>query len=323
MRDPFAEAWERLETAPAVLVELRRQLLNGLAEHPAWAAVEADLAKQLRVQFDPVTLEFRRIGLHAAPAILDSVIKYEAVHAIRDRRALMRRLQADRRCYGFFHADFPDEPVAFTEIALTRNLSAKVQPLLDPESPVIDPASCDCAMFYSISSCHDGLRGIPFGNALIRRAVDTLAREFPALNTFATVSPIPGFRAWLAETASHGDRARAALDAKVKDPSWMGDAVKSAELERALVPLCAFYLLHAKRGGDPIDPVARFHLGNGARLERLNWLGDVSGAGLERAAGLTVNYVYSLPEIDRNQDVYRTDRRVVASRWMELIADAR
>ena len=213
--------------------------------------------------------------------------------------------------------------MAFTEIAFTRSLSAKVQPLLDPESPVIDPTSCDYAMFYSISSCHEGLRGISFGNALIRRVVDTLVREFPALSTFATVSPIPGFRAWLTESASRGDRARAELAEKVKDPSWMDDVVKSAELERALVPLCAFYLLHAKRGGDPIDPVARFHLGNGARLDRLNWLGDVSGAGLERSAGLTVNYVYSLPEIDRNQNAYRTDRRVVASRWMEQSAHAR
>jgi malonyl-CoA decarboxylase len=224
---------------------------------------------------------------------------------------------ADRRCFGFFHPALPNEPLAFTEVAFTRSLSARVQPLLDPESPVIDPTSCECAMFYSISSCHEGLRGIPFGNALIRRVVDTLGREFPALNTFATVSPIPGFRAWLARTASRGDPLLAALAEKVNEPGWMDDVVKSAALERALVPLCAFYLLHAKRNGDPIDPVARFHLGNGARLDRLNWLGDVSGAGLERSAGLTVNYLYSRPEIDRNQHAYRTDRRVVASRWME------
>jgi malonyl-CoA decarboxylase len=230
---------------------------------------------------------------------------------------------ADRRCFGFFHPGLPNEPLAFTEMAFTRSLSAKVQPLLDPASPVIDPTSCDCAMFYSISSCHHGLRGIPFGNALIRRVVDTLGREFPALSTFATVSPIPGFHAWVAEMASRGDRALAALAEKMRDPGWMHDGEKSAELERTLVPLCAFYLLHAKRDGDPSDPVARFHLGNGARLERLNWLGDVSDAGLERSAGLTVNYVYSLPELDRNQQAYRTDRRVVASPWMEQSALAR
>ena len=153
--------------------------------------------------------------------------------------------------------------------------------------------------------------------------VDTLGREFPALTTFATVSPIPGFRAWVTETASRGDRERAELAEKMTDPNWMDDVVKSAELQRTLVPLCAFYLLHAKRDGDPIDPVARFHLGNGARLDRLNWLGDVSDAGLERSAGLTVNYVYSLPEMDRNQNAYRTDRRVVASSWMEQSAHTR
>lgn len=307
--------------APARLVDLRRQLLSGLDEHPAWAPVEAYVARLLGAEFDPRNLEFRRIDLRSSLEVLESVIRYEAVHAIRNRRALVRRLMPDRRCFGFFHPALPNEPLAFAEIAFTRSLSAKVQPLLDPESPVIDPTSCECVMFYSISSCHEGLRGIPFGNALIRRVIDTLVGEFPALDTFATVSPIPGFCAWLTETASRDDRGRAELAEKVKDPSWMGDARKSTELERALVPLCAFYLLHAKRGGDPLDPVARFHLGNGARLYRLNWLGDVSDAGLKRSAGLTVNYVYSLPEIDRNQRAYRTDRRVVASRWMEESAD--
>jgi malonyl-CoA decarboxylase len=307
---------------PAALVDIRHQLLRGLDENPSWAPVEAYLARVLRAEFDPDILAFRRIGPYTSPAILDNLIRYEAVHAIRDRRELLRRLQADRRCFGLFHASMPDEPVAFTEIAFTRSLTAQVQPLLDPESPVIDPASCDCAMFYSISSCHEGLRGVPFGNALIRRAVDALGREAPQLTTFATVSPVPGFRAWLTDAASQGGRSRADLAARLKDPSWLRDPAKSKELEATLLPLCAFYLLHVKRGTDPIDPVARFHLGNGARLERINWLGDASMAGLERSGGLTANYVYSLPEIDRNQDAYRTKRTVTASRWIERLANA-
>ena len=154
--DPRNESREFPEMTLATLVDLRRQLLCGLAEHPAWAPAEAYLARLLRAEFDPSKLEFRRIGLHSSPEVLDSVIRYEAVHAIRNRRALVRRLMADRRCFGFFHPALPNEPLAFTEVAFTRSLSAKVQPLLDPESPVIDPTTCDCAMFYSISSCHEG-----------------------------------------------------------------------------------------------------------------------------------------------------------------------
>jgi malonyl-CoA decarboxylase len=198
---------------------------------------------------------------------------------------------------------------------LTRGVSSKVQPLLDPESPVTDPLSCHCAIFYSISSCQDGLRGVPFGNALIRRVVDTLGQDLPWLDTFATISPVPGFRAWLAH-----DQNRSAITAMVNDTAWMDDAAKSAELKEALVPLCATYLLHAKRGNEPVDPVARFHMGNGARLERLNWLGDTTPAGLQRSAGLTANYLYVVSDIDRNAESYHTDGTMTASSGIQSLA---
>jgi malonyl-CoA decarboxylase len=298
------------------LVELRRRLLCRLDKHPSWAVAEAKLANLLRVMFDPALLELRRIDEHASPALLASLVKYEAVHAVHDWRELRRRLQADRRCFGLFHQAFPDEPVIFTELALTREVSRKVQPLLDPDAPVIDPHSCTCAMFYSISSCHEGLRGVPFGNALIRRVVDTLANELPSLHTFATISPVAGFRAWVTETIGAGDPDVAMMN----DVCWQHDAVKSAKLEQALVPMCAAYLLHAKRRNEPLDPVARFHLGNGARLERLNWLGDISPAGMERSAGFTANYLYAPSEIDRNAESYRADRTVAASSGIERLA---
>ena len=305
------------------LVEMRRRLLRGLGEHPSWAVVEADIAHLLRSWFDAGSLEFRRIDSRASPKVLERLMKCEAVHQIRDWRDLRRRLEADRRCFALFHPALPDEPIIFTEIALTSGLSVQVQPLLDPDSAVRDPTSCRCATFYSISSCHEGLRGVPFGNALTSRALDALQREFPLLKTFATISPVPGFRPWLTAMARGGDRRNveiALLVAKLEAPNWFENSAQSKELERALVPLCAFYLLHVKRGQEPADSVARFHFRNGARLERLNWLGDTSAAGIHRSAGVTANYLYRLSEVEQNQQAYVINRTVIASRRLRALA---
>lgn len=323
---PRQELFRRLNLATggiATLIEMRLRILRGVDEHPPWAVASADLAHLLRSWFNGGFLEFRRIDWRTSPAVLDNLIKYEAVHQIRDWRELRRRLQDDRRCFGFFHPALPDEPLVFTELALTSGLNAKVQPLLDPDSTVVDPASCSYAVFYSISSCHEGLRGVSLGNALIRRAVDSLRREFPRLKAFATLSPVPGFRAWLTGAARDGNRRSAEIVARLDESNWFGEGVQSAELERQLVPLCASYLLFAKRGQEPADPVARFHLANGARLERLNWMGDTSAAGIGRSAGLTANYVYTLSEIERNHLAYVTERKVVASRFIERLAAVR
>ena len=323
VESPRQELFRRLNLASGgteALIDMRRRLLHGLDAHRAWTASEADLAHLLRSWFNGGFLEFRRIDWRSPPAVLENLIKYEAVHAIRDWRELRRRLQADRRCFGFFHPSLPDEPLIFTELALTSGLSAKVQPLLDPDSAVLDPRSCDCAVFYSISSCHEGLRGVSFGNSLIRRVGDELYREFPRLKTVATLSPVPGFRAWLTGAARDGERRHAEIVARMDESNWLGDAAESAELERELLPLCAEYLLSAKRGAEPADPVARFHLGNGARLERLNWLGDTSAAGIDRSAGLTANYLYRLSDIEPNHEAYVTAHHVIASRRIEKLA---
>jgi malonyl-CoA decarboxylase len=320
---PRHELFRRLNLASAgtaTLIEMRRRILREVNEHPSWAAVAADLAHLLRSWFNGGFLEFRRIDWRTPPAVLDNLIKYEAVYRIRDWRELRRRLQDDRRCFGFFHPALPDEPLIFTELALTAEMSANVQPLVDPDSPVLDHQSRRCAVFYSISSCHEGLRGVPFGSALIRRAVDSLKGEFPRLKTFATLSPIPGFRAWLTRAARDGDRMRADIVARLNEPDWLEDPVQSEKLKRELLPQCASYLLVAKRGQEPADPVARFHLGNGARLDRLNWQGDTSAAGIDRSAGITANYLYRLPDIERNHEAYVTERKVMASRRIERLA---
>jgi malonyl-CoA decarboxylase len=323
MEPPRREVFRRLNLArggTAALIELRRRVLCGLASHPEWAVISADLEQLLRSWLNGGFLEFRRIDWHTPTPVLENLIKYEAVHHIRDWADLRRRLQDDRRCFGFFHPSMPHEPLIFTELALTGELSARVQPLLDPDSPVLDRKARSFAVFYSISSCHDGLRGVSFGNSLIRRVVDTLRREYPRLRTFATLSPIPGFRGWLDQAARNGNSAAAAASAVLADASCFADAERADELGRTILPLCATYFLNAKRGEEPADPVARFHLGNGARLERINWLGDTSQAGLDRSGSLTANYLYRLSDIERNHRAYVKDRRVVVSRQVQLAA---
>jgi len=329
---PRQELYRRLNIAPggtAVLVGMRRRLLRDLRDTPQWVGIDADLAHLFRSWFNRGFLLLERIDWRTSAQILEKLIKYEAVHEIQGWRDLRRRLQADRRCYAYFHPALPDEPLIFIEVALTKGMSATVQPLLDPDAPVFDARDADCAMFYSITNCQEGLRGVSFGNLLVKQVAEDLGREFPRLKTFATLSPIPGFRAWLSAEAGRkdGDADRdlrreqlTSLLAMLDLPDWMTDKGVSAGLQRELSRLCAQYLLQAKSGDEPLDSVARFHLGNGARLERLNWMGDTSPSGLRRSAGMMVNYVYDLSDLERNHEAYAREHRIIASRRFELLA---
>ena len=319
---PRTELFRRLNMASGgtgLLVDMRRRLLKLLAEQPHYAGIDADLGHLLNSWFNRGFLLLQRIDWRTPALVLEKLIKYEAVHEIQGWPDLHRRLEADRRCYAFFHPALPDEPVIFIEVALTRGMSARVQPLLDLESRVTDPASANCAIFYSITNCQEGLRGVSFGNLLIKQVAEDLGREFPRLKTFATLSPIPGFRKWLAGIAKEQPKIQAIL-ARLDAGRWFDDRAVAAEMQRQLVRLCAHYLLHAKQGRDPLDPVARFHLGNGARMEKLNWLGDISEMGMRRSAGLMVNYVYRLEDVERNHEVYARERQVVAARRFEVLA---
>jgi malonyl-CoA decarboxylase len=244
------------------------------------------------------------------------------VHEIQGWRDLRRRLESDRRCFAFFHPALPDEPIIFIEVALTKGMSDRVQPLLDPNSPVVDPAGADTAILYSITNCQEGLRGISFGNFLIKQVAEDLGREFPRLKTFATLSPIPGFCRWLADmTAAHAEVTELAeLAAALAEEDWFQRAGPGSKVRAELTRLCAYYLLHAKHGKEPADAVARFHLGNGARMERLNWLADSSSTGMTRSAGLMVNYLYRLKEVERNHELYAKEQAVVASPGLSLLA---
>jgi malonyl-CoA decarboxylase len=297
------------------MVELRGRLLRELYEHPHWEPIVADLERLLIAWFNRGFLELRRIDWRTSALVLEKLIRYEAVHQIQGWNDLRRRLEADRRCYGFFHPALPDEPIIFIEAALTRGMSTTVQPLLDPESPVLAPETADCAMFYSITNCQEGLRGVPFGSFLIKQVVEDLGREFPRIRKFATVSPVPGFREWI-----NGKPELSDLRAKLDQAGWWENRVQSEALQKELVPWCARYLLHAKQEREPLDPVARFHLRNGARLEHINWLGDTSKAGMHRSAGIMVNYFYRLPDLERNHETYTRDYQVVAASEIESLA---
>ena len=249
-------------------------------------------------------------------------MQYEAVHEIQGWRDLHRRLESDRRCFAFFHPALPDEPIIFIEVALTKAMSDKVQPLLDLDSAVVDPASANAAIFYSITNCQEGLRGISFGNFLIKQVAEDLGREFPRLKTFATLSPIPGFRKWLAETAASTPATPelAELAGALSKPDWVETSGTAPGMRADLMRLCAYYLQRAKQGTEPADSVARFHLGNGARMERLNWLADSSKPGMARSGGLMVNYVYRLKDVERNHEAYANKHVVVASPGLALLA---
>ena len=324
---PRQELFRRCNMAPggtAVLVDLRRRLLRTLAEHPDRAEIDADLTHLFRSWFNRGFLTLQRIDWQTSAVVLERLIQYEAVHQIQGWQDLRRRLESDRRCYAFFHPALPQEPLIFIEVALTRTVTAQVQPLLDPKSPVDDPARAACAVFYSITNCQKGLRGVSFGNVLIKQVVEDLGKEFPRVKTFATLSPIPGFREWLLERATAApasiSHALTALVAK-------GDAVTAADLAAApsslqaeMMERCARYLISTDAGLGACDPVARFHLANGARLERLNWMGDTSTTGLYRSYGLTVNYEYRLADLERNHDAYANQYRVASSRAFQQLA---
>ncbi|HEY6506393.1 MAG TPA: malonyl-CoA decarboxylase [Vicinamibacterales bacterium] len=318
VESPRQELFRRANMAPggtAVLLEMRRELLKTLGSRPERAGIDADLIHLFRSWFNRGFLVLQRIDWHTPAVILERLIHYEAVHEIQGWRDLRRRLEGDRRCYAFFHPVLPDEPLVFIEIALTRGMTAAVQPLLDPDSRIGDAAEANCAIFYSITNCQDGLRGVSFGHFLIKQVVDDLGRDLPRLKTFATISPIPGFREWLGQKKD--DRVRSPelddLLAGVKAGTMPDVGAISPSLRKEITAQCVEYLLRARRDDAPLDAVARFHLANGARLERLNWMGDPSKAGIRRALGLMVNYVYRVADLERNHEAYAKHGKVVAS----------
>ncbi len=307
------------------ILAMRAALLGALPRRPELRLVDDDFVHMLRSWFNRGFLDLHRIDWRTPALVLEKIIEYEAVHQILDWDDLRRRLEADRRCFGFFHPSLPDEPLIFVEVALCRGLAGSVTDLLFGE---VDPdVDADTAIFYSISNCQRGLAGVSFGNFLIKQVVRELAAENPKLRRFATLSPVPGFREWLIGEAREGRLAPDAGDgeaglAGIETPEWPADSAPGEHLRGRLSRLCARYLLHARRGSHPLDPVARFHLRNGARLDRINWMSDPSPAGLRQSAGLMVNYVYDEPTVVANHEAYVNEGRVAYSREIAALAGA-
>ena len=256
----------------------------------------------------------RKIDWSTPAIVLEKIIRYEAVHAIDDWEDLRRRIDPDdRRCYAFFHPALVDEPLIFVEVALTATIPAAIAPLLAATRIPAEPGSLRTAVFYSISNCQRGLDGISFGNFLIKQVVEELQRELPQLDTFVTLSPMPGFTSWLTAANEDLSAEERALSERLAEADWALDAINE-DARRVLEPLAAYYLTKAKTpGGRPRDPVARFHLGNGARLERIDWLGDRSPNALREAAGMMVNYLYDLDHIERNHEAFVNQGKIASS----------
>lgn len=320
------------------LVDMRADLLPLIGRNAALKGLEYDLKNILSAWFDIGLLDLVEITWNSPAIILEKLIAYEAVHKVRSWEDLKNRLDADRRVYGFFHNKMPHEPLIFVHVALARGMTSSVQALLDETSPVADVEEADTAVFYSISNAQKGLAGISFGNFLIKRVVGALSREMKQLRHFCTLSPVPGFRAWLDPRLAKGEDALLlprekkdlepflALGDPAKsllsllDTDWKADAKTAAALKAPLSRLCTLYLLQEKKKQSALDPVAHFHLNNGARLERINWLGDISPKGLKQSAGIMVNYYYDLNDIDENHERYATEGEISASRSVRSLA---
>jgi len=303
------EVFRRMNMAPggtAALVQMRKELLESIRTHPELEAVDNDLTHLLGSWFNRGFLELRRIDWGTPAAILEKLIAYEAVHRIQGFPDLKRRLERDRRCFAFFHPALKDEPLIFVEVAFVNDLPGEVGPILAMESAVGDPRRARCAVFYSITSCQPGLRGISFGNFLIKQVAEDLHGELPNLKVFATLSPIPGLRSWVTKKLG---------PAAPQSP----DVIASSR--EKLESLAAWYLTREWVGGQAADSVARFHLGNGARLERLDWMADPSERGLAQSFGLMVNYVYDLGDVERNHEEYVNRHRAVCSSAVEKQAE--
>jgi malonyl-CoA decarboxylase len=316
-RTRLLQRFAGFEQGMRFLVNLRAELLPLLRTHKGLVALDAELESLFSNWFDVAFLELRRISWDSPASLIEKLIRYEAVHAIRSWDDVKNRLDSDRRCYGFFHPHMPDEPLIFVEVALLDQMADSMAPLLDESACAADLDKATTAVFYSISNTQVGLRGVSFGDSLIKRVVEALQQEFPRLKTFATLSPIPGLRSWLGrhvdamlEKAGTRMREQLAQALQTEAAALTGEALLAAfdgaaELDRKsplrkmLLQCAACYLVETGKDGRPLDPVARFHLGNGARIERLNWMADGSPKGIRQSCGLMVNYLYDLKRLDK------------------------
>lgn len=306
------ELLRRLNQSPgatATLVSMRVDLLRLLREHPELRRTDLDFVHLLRSWFNRGFLVLREISWNTPASILEKIVAYEAVHAINDWDDLRRRLYPpDRRCYAYFHPTMPDEPLIFVEVALTKNIPSSIQAVLAEDRPQRDASETRVAVFYSISNCQYGLQGISFGNLLIKQVADELSQALPQIETFATLSPIPGLMRWLSD---------------LKDNPTALRLAEGAGNDDELREMAAHYLLkERKTSGAPLDPVARFHLGNGAQIHAVHAQADLTEKGQAQSGGAMVNYLYDLTQIEKNHETYVRGEDLPASKAVTGLANA-
>jgi malonyl-CoA decarboxylase len=326
------ELFRRINLAPggtAGLVDMREQLIDAMTHRDDLTAVDADFVHLFSSWFNRGFLVLRRIDWATPAIILEKIIRYEAVHRIRGWDDLRRRIDPlDRRCYAFFHPALVDDPLIFVEVALTRDIPTGIAPILTSQRESIQPDRATTAVFYSISNCQRGLTGVTFGHFLIKQVAEEISREIPNISTFVTLSPVPAFAEWLARERARevstvlNDEDRAAL-AHLDGQGWWQMPDTRDAVREPLLRAAAWYFLHARnKNATPLDPVARFHLGNGARLEQINWLADTSAKALSQSHGLMVNYLYDLKNIEKNHEAYAEARTIVTSGAVKRLARA-
>ncbi|MCA1796206.1 MAG: malonyl-CoA decarboxylase [Geobacteraceae bacterium] len=332
-RQQLLQQFNALPQGVKFLIDMRAELLGFLPDSPNLKRLDYDLQQLLATWFDVGFLQVRQLDWQSPAALLEKLMEYEAVHVISSWNDLRHRLEWDRQCYAFFHPVLPSEPLIFIEVALVKGLASSIQALLDEERSEIPPERADTAIFYSISNAQAGLKGISFGPFLIKKVVNSLSHTLPNLKTFSTLSPIPGFRRWLEQLLAEDASARstdsfaavleeaatilgvkADLGSVIDHPDWTEKSEICALLKEPLMTLCARYL-HQRREKDsaPVDPVARFHLGNGSRIGQLNWLGDISAKGMQESCGIMVNYVYALKDIKENIEAYSQEKQIATA----------
>ncbi|MFH0780769.1 MAG: malonyl-CoA decarboxylase [Pseudomonadota bacterium] len=335
-RTQLLRQFNGLQEGVKFLVDLRAELLPLTATDSALKSLDQDILGLLCSWFDVGFLDLQRITWETPAALLEKLIKYEAVHAIRSWQDLKNRLREDRRCFAYFHPRMPQEPLIFVEVALVNGIADNIHDLLDESKPTLAPRQADCAIFYSISNCQAGLAGVGFGNFLIKNVVKDLSAKLPNLKTFSTLSPIPGFLSYLRmhpEEVVFSERDLKALgkmagetDAKEFFLSAIGNLSeylteeKSSPLKPILLQLCAKYLLLAKKGRQAFDRVSHFHLSNGAKIERINWAADLSEKGIKQSAGIMVNYLYQLSQIEKNHENYTGNGDIAVSSAVSKMA---
>src|SRR5210317_1098137 len=317
---PRQKLFRRINMVPGgtrTLVAMRGHLLPMLRDKPALKGIDSDMKHLFISWFNKGFLELRKIDWSSPAMVLEKIIDYEAVHEINGWDDLRSRLREDRRCFAFFHPALANDPLVFVEIALTDSVPGDLSPLLMLERDTPPAKRINTVVFYSISNCHPGLAGISFGNFLIKNVVEELKKEMPALKTFVTLSPVPGFRRWLLDADLSGLVDEELIPA-LKEP--VGKVI-DGEVYTALLRLCAHYLLREKSGEAPLDAVARFHLGNGARLHRIHGGAELSVKGREQSAGIMVNYLYDLAKIEENHEAFFDQGKIAVSRTISRLLD--